>query len=202
MNDLRFNKALIWINALVPVILLGYDALRSQLGANPVEFFLRTTGVLTLLCLLTTLAITPLRKFTGSNQLIKYRRTIGLFAFFYGCIHLSTYIVFDRGMNISGTVADVIERPFVALGMAAFLMMVPLAITSTNAMIKRLGGKRWRRLHRLIYLTGVLGVIHFWMIVKSDIYYPAVFGIVLAVLLGYRIYQRLAPRPAANRSAA
>ena len=202
MNDLRFNKALIWINALVQVILLGYDALRGQLGANPVEFFLRTTGVLTLLCLLTTLAITPLRKFTGSNQLIKYRRTLGLFAFFYGCIHLSTYIAFDRGLTISGAVADVIERPFVALGMAAFLMMVPLAVTSTNAMIKRLGGKRWQRLHLMIYLTGVLGVIHFWMIVKSDIFYPAVFGLILAALLGYRIYVRFAPKPVASRSAA
>jgi Predicted membrane protein len=156
MTDVRFNKTLIWLNALVPLALLGYDAARGQLGANPVEFFLRTTGVLTLLCLLTTLAITPLRKLTGSNQLIKYRRTIALFAFFYGCIHLSTYFVFDRGLSLSGTVADVIERPFVALGMAAFLMMVPLAATSTNAMIKRLGGKRWQRLHRLIYLTGIL----------------------------------------------
>jgi sulfoxide reductase heme-binding subunit YedZ len=202
MTDVRFNKILIWLNALVPLALLGYDATRGQLGANPVDFFLRTTGVLTLLCILATLAITPLRKFTGSNQLIKYRRTIGLFAFFYGCIHLSTYIVFDRGFSLSGTVADVIERPFVALGMAAFLMMIPLAVTSTNAMIKRLGGKRWQRLHRMIYLTGVLGVIHFWMIVKSDIFYPAVFGLVLTVLLGYRIYVRLAPKPMASRSAA
>jgi sulfoxide reductase heme-binding subunit YedZ len=202
MNDVRFTKILIWINALVPTVLLGYDAVRGQLGANPVEFFLRTTGVLTLLCLLATLAITPLRKFTGSNQLIKYRRTIGLFAFFYGCIHLSTYIVFDRGLSLSGTVADVIERPFVALGMAAFLMMVPLAVTSTNSMIKSLGGKRWQRLHRMIYLTGILGVIHFWMIVKSDIFYPAVFGLLLSVLLCYRIYVRLAPKPRANRSTA
>jgi sulfoxide reductase heme-binding subunit YedZ len=202
MTDVQFNKILIWLNALVPLALLGYDATRGQLGANPVEFFLRTTGVLTLLGILATLAITPLRKFTGSNQLIKYRRTIGLFAFFYGCIHLSTYLVFDRGLSLSGTVADVIERPFVALGMAAFLMMVPLAVTSTNVMIKRLGGKRWQRLHRLIYLTGVLGVTHFWMIVKSDIFYPAIFGLVLAVLLGYRIFVWLAPKPVASRSAA
>jgi len=202
MTDVRFNKTVIWLNALVPLALLGYDAARGQLGANPVEFFLRTTGVLTLLCLLTTLAITPLRKLTGSNQLIKYRRTIALFAFFYGCVHLSTYFVFDRGLSLSGTVADVIERPFIALGMAAFLTMVPLAVTSTNAMIKRLGGKRWQRLHRLIYLTGTLGVIHFWMIVKSDVFYPAVFGFVLAVLLGYRIYSRLMPKYIAKRSTA
>ena len=202
MTDVQFNKALIWLNALVPISLLGYDAIRGQLGANPVEFFLRTTGVLTLVSLLVTLSITPLRKLTGNNQLIKYRRALGLFAFFYGCIHLSTYAVFDRGLNLSGTVADVIQRPFIALGMAAFLSMVPLAVTSTNGMIKRLGGKRWQRLHRLIYVTGILGVIHFWMIVKSDIFYPLVFGLVLIGLLGYRIYARFASKPVAVRSTA
>jgi methionine sulfoxide reductase heme-binding subunit len=202
MTDVRFNKSLIWINTLVPLSLLGYDAIRGQLGANPVEFFLRTTGVLTLLSVLVTLAITPLRKVTGNNQFIKYRRTLGLFAFFYGCIHLSTYAIFDRGLSISGTVTDVIQRPFIALGMAAFLMMVPLAATSTNGMVKRLGGKLWQRLHRLVYATGVLGVIHFWMIVKSDIFYPAIFGLVLAVLLGYRIYSRLSSKPVTARSAA
>ena len=202
MTEVRFNKVLVWTNALVPILLLGYDAVRGQLGANPIEFFLRTTGVLTLLCLFATLAVTPLRKLTSNNQLIKYRRTLGLFAFFYGCIHLTTYIVFDRGFSFSGTVADVIQRPFIALGMAAFTMMVPLAVTSTNGMIKRLGGKRWQRLHRLIYITGILGVIHFWMIVKSDIFYPALFGLVLALLLGYRIYAKFASKPVAVRSTA
>jgi len=202
MNDVGFSKILIWINALIPIGFLGYDAARGQLGANPIEFFLRTTGVLTLLSLFVTLSITPLRKLTGNNQLIKYRRTLGLFAFFYVCIHVTTYIVFDRALSASGTVADVIQRPFIALGMAGFLSMVPLAVTSTNGMIKRLGGKRWQRLHQLIYLTGILGVIHFWMIVKSDVFYPAVFGLVLAVLLGYRIYLRLTPKPVARRSTA
>lgn len=202
MTDVRFNKVLVWINALIPLSLLGYDAVLGQLGANPIEFFLRTTGVLTLLCLFATLAVTPLRKLTSNNQLIKYRRTLGLFAFFYGCIHLTTYIVFDRGVSFSGTVADVVQRPFIALGMAALLMMVPLAVTSTNGMIKRLGGKRWQRLHRLIYITGILGVIHFWMIVKSDIFYPALFGLVLALLLGYRIYAKFASKPVVARSTA
>ena len=202
MTEVRFNKTLIWINALVPIALLGYDAVRGQLGANPVEFFLRTAGVLTLLCLLATLAVTPLRKITGNNQLIKYRRTLGLFAFFYGCVHLSTYLVFDRGLSLSGTVFDIGQRPFIAFGMGAFLVMVPLAVTSTNRMIKRLGGKRWQRLHRLIYLTGILGVIHFWMIVKSDVFYPAIFGLALAGLLGYRIYSRFMPKPVPDRSAA
>ena len=202
MTDVRFNKVLIWINALVPLSLLGYDAFRGQLGANPIEFFIRTTGVLTLVCLLLTLSITPLRKITGNNQLIKYRRTLGLFVFFYGCIHLTTYIVFDRGVSLTGTVADIVQRPFITLGMLAFLLMVPLAVTSTNGMIKRLGGKRWQRLHRLIYISGVLGVIHFWMLVKSDVFYPAVFGLILSILLGYRIYSRLKPKTMAARSAA
>ena len=190
MTDVRFKKLLIWANALIPLTLLAYDATRGQLGANPVEFFLRTTGVLTLVSLLVTLAVTPLRRITGINELIKYRRTLGLFSFFYGCIHLVTYTVFDRGLSVRGTVEDVIQRPFIAIGMTAFLLMVPLAVTSTNAMVKRLGGKRWQQLHRLIYVVGVLGVIHFWMIVKSDIFYPAMFGLVLAILLGYRLISR------------
>jgi sulfoxide reductase heme-binding subunit YedZ len=187
MADITFNKFLISVNALVPLALLGADALRGQLGANPVEFFLRTTGVLTLLFVMITLAVTPLRKLLNWNEAIKYRRMLGLYAFFYVCVHLSTYAIFDRELSLSGTVADVIQRPFIAIGMAAFLAMVPLAITSTNAMVKRLGGKRWQRLHRLVYLVGILGVIHFWMIVKSDIFYPAIFALVLLVLLGYRV---------------
>jgi len=202
MTDVRFNKILLWLNALIPLALLGYDAFRGQLGANPVEFFLRTTGVLTLVFLSITLSITPLRKILSNNQLIKYRRVLGLFAFFYGSVHLTTYFVFDRGGSLSGTVSDLIQRPFIAFGMLAFFLMVPLAITSTNAMVKRLGGKRWQRLHRLIYLTAIFGVIHFWMIVKSDITYPAMFALVLAVLLGYRLYSRYKPKPAVRRSAA
>ena len=202
MTDVRFNKFLIWLNALVPLGLLGYDAVRGQLGANPVEFFLRTTGVLTLVFVLVTLSITPLRKITGNNQLIKYRRVLGLFAFFYGAVHLTTYFVFDRGGSLNSTVSDVVQRPFIAFGMLAFFLMIPLALTSTNASIKRLGGKRWQRLHRLIYVTAIAGVIHFWMIVKSDIRYPILFGLVLAGLLVYRLYARYKPKPVAQRSAA
>jgi sulfoxide reductase heme-binding subunit YedZ len=190
MSDVRFYKFLIFANALIPLVLLGIDGSRGRLGANPVEFFLRTTGVLTLLSLLTTLSITPIRKLFRLNQAIKYRRMLGLFAFFYGTIHMCTYLVFDRELSVGGTVADVLKRPFIAIGMAAFLMMVPLAITSTNGMVKRLGGKRWQRLHRLVYAIAVLGIIHFWMIVKSDVFYPAVFGLALAVLFGVRLYYR------------
>jgi len=202
MSDVNFNKLLIWVNALVPLGLLGYDGVRGQLGANPIEFFLRTTGVLTLTFLMITLSITPLRKLFGMNQLIKYRRLLGLFAFFYGVIHLSTYFIFDRDASVSSMVEDVVKRRFILFGMSALLLMVPLAVTSTNGMIKRLGGKRWQRLHRLVYISGILGVIHFWMIVKSDIFYPAIFGLVLVSLLGYRIYLKAKPRLAGARSTA
>ena len=188
MTDVRFYKTLLWLNSLIPVTILGWDAWNHRLGANPIEYFLRATGVMTLVFVLATMLITPLRKWFGWNQLIKYRRIVGLFAFFYGLIHFTTYIVFDRSLDIAGTVADVIQRPFIALGMAALLMMVPLAVTSTNAMVKRLGGKRWQMLHRLIYLTAIAGVIHFWMIVKSDVFYPAIFAAILAVLLAVRAY--------------
>jgi methionine sulfoxide reductase heme-binding subunit len=189
MNDVKFKKLLIFINALVPLGLLGYDAFRGSLGANPIEFFLRTTGVLTLLFLLITLAVTPLRKYFGWNILIKFRRMLGLFAFFYGFLHLITYSIFDKSLSISAITSDVWQRPFIAVGMLAFFLLIPLAITSTNGMIKRLGGKNWARLHKLTYLIAILGVIHFWMIVKSDVFYPALFGLVLAGLLGYRIFE-------------
>ncbi len=188
MTDIKFNKILLFTNALVPLALLGFDALRGNLGANPVEFFLRTTGVLTLVFLLITLSVTPLRKYFGWNNLVKFRRMLGLYAFFYGFLHLITYSIFDKSLSLSAIASDVWQRPFIAVGMLAFFLLIPLAVTSTNGMIKRLGGKNWARLHKLTYLIAILGVIHFWMIVKSDVFYPALFGIVLAVLLFYRIY--------------
>ncbi len=188
MSNTKFNKITIFINSLVPLALLGWDAARGNLGANPIEFFLRTTGVLTLVFLLITLTITPLRRIFGWNELIKFRRMLGLYAFFYGFLHLITYFGFDRALSLSGALADIWQRPFIAVGMASFFLMIPLAVTSTNAMIKRLGGKRWQKLHRLTYLIAGGGVIHYWMIVKSDITYPLVFGLVLAGLLGYRYY--------------
>jgi methionine sulfoxide reductase heme-binding subunit len=188
MQDVKFNKILIFANALVPLAFLFYDAFNGRLGANPVEFFLRTTGVLTLIFLLITLAVTPLRKIFGWNNLIKFRRMLGLFAFFYGFLHLITYGIFDKSFNLPAIAADVWQRPFIAVGMLAFFLMIPLAVTSTNSMIKRLGGKNWARLHKLTYAIAVLGVVHFWMIAKSDVFYPAIFGLALAALLGYRIF--------------
>ena len=188
MQDTKFNKILIFINSLVPLALLAWDGFRGNLGANPIEFFLRTTGVLTLVFLLVTLLVTPLRKIFGWNELIKYRRMLGLYAFFYVCLHFITYVGFDRSLSISSVLTDIVQRPFIAVGMLAFFLLIPLAVTSTNKMIKRLGGKRWAKLHKLIYPIAILGVIHYWMIVKSDIFYPLLFGLILAVLLGYRVY--------------
>ena len=188
MNDVKFYKILLFINALVPLALVAWDFSFGKLGANPVEFFLRTTGVLTLVFLLITLSVTPLRKYFGWNNLVKFRRMLGLYAFFYGFLHLATYSVFDKSLNISAIVSDVWQRPFIAVGMFAFFLLIPLAVTSTNGMIKRLGGKNWAKLHKLTYLIAILGVIHFWMIVKSDVAYPLLSGLILAVLLSYRIF--------------
>jgi len=182
-----FSKLVVFLNALVPLALLLWDVYRKRVGANPVEFMTRTTGMLTLIFLLVTLALTPARKITGANWLVKFRRLLGLYAFFYGSLHLLTYVWFDRFFNLRSVAADVVQRPFLAVGMAAFFLMVPLALTSTNKMIKRLGGKRWAKLHRLVYLAGIAGVIHFWMLVKSDIRLPLTFAFILFLLLGYRI---------------
>jgi sulfoxide reductase heme-binding subunit YedZ len=190
MNDQGFNKILISTNALLPLGLLAFDFYRGALGANPLEFFLRASGVLTLLFVVVPLSVTPLRKIFGWNGLIKYRRMLGLYAFFYGCVHLITYSIFDKSLEMQEIVRDVIQRPFIAVGMAALLLMVPLAATSTNGMIKRLGGKNWSKLHKLTYAVPVLGVIHFWMIVKSDVFYPALFAVAVALVLGYRLFSR------------
>ena len=187
MQDVKFNKFLISLNALIPLAFLLFDWSRGALGANPIEFFLRTTGVLALVFLLITLTVTPLRRLFGWNSLIKYRRMLGLYSFFYALIHLITYSIFDKSLDLVAIAGDVWQRPFIAVGMLAFTMLVLLAITSTNGWVKRLGGKRWARLHKLSYVIAILGVIHFWMIVKSDVFYPAVFGLIVLALLGYRV---------------
>jgi len=189
MTDTQFNKIIIFINCLIPLALLGWDAFAGNLGANPIEYFLRTTGILTLIFLLITLLITPLRRVFGWNQPAKFRRMLGLYAFFYAFLHLVTYSVFDKSFNIPAIFEDVWQRPFIAFGMAAFVLLIPLAVTSTNGMIKRLGGKNWQKLHRLTYFAAIGGIIHLFMIQKSDYFYPVLFGLILAVLLGYRIYK-------------
>lgn len=187
MKEIKFYKVLIFINSLVPLALMSWDWYHGQLGANPVEFLTRTTGMLTIVFLLLSLAVTPLRKVTKLQWLIQFRRMLGLYAFFYGFLHLTTYIWFDRSFNLKSTVADIYARPFIAIGMFSFFLLIPLAITSTKGWIKRLGGKRWARLHKLAYVAAIGGIIHFWMLVKSDIRLPFKLAFVLAVLLGARL---------------
>src|SRR5918992_714747 len=190
MKDTRFTKLVLLINGLVPLALLLWDVWRKQVGANPLEFVTRTTGMLTLVFLLLALAVSPVRRITGLNWLIKFRRMLGIFAFFYGSLHLLTYIAFDRFFRFSTIPGDVAGRKFIAVGVAAFILMLPLAITSTDAMIKRLGGKRWANLHRVVYVAAILGVLHFYMLVKSDVRQPLTFAFLLAVLLGFRIFAK------------
>jgi len=187
MTDIRFAKLVVFTNASVPLVLMLWDLLRGNLGANPLEFVTRTTGMLTLIFLFLALAVTPLRKTLGANWIVKVRRLLGLFAFFYGFIHLFTYVAFDRFFDLKSVPGDVVKRPFITVGMLAFFLMVPLAITSTNKMVKRLGGKRWARLHRIVYAAGAAGVLHFWLLVKSDTRLPLTFAFILAVLLGLRL---------------
>ena len=190
---ITFPKLVVFINALIPLVLLLSDLYRKQVGPNPLEFATRTTGMLTLVFLSLTVAITPLRRIFGLNSLVKFRRMLGLFAFFYGSLHLLTYIWFDRLFNFVSVAGDVVQRPFILVGMTAFVLMVPLAITSTNKMVKRIGGKRWARLHRLVYLAAIAGVVHFWMLVKSDIRLPLTFGFIILFLLGYRLLLKYFP---------
>jgi sulfoxide reductase heme-binding subunit YedZ len=201
-TDIRFIKLLVLVNGLVPLALLVWDQSHNKLGANPQNFLILTTGMMTLIFLMLTMAVTPLRKITGLNWLIQFRRMLGLYAFFYGCLHFLCFFSLDRAFSITSTFTEMAKRKYLILGSTALLAMVPLAITSTNGMIKRLGGKRWRALHRLAYVAAIAGVIHYYMQVKADVRQPLVFAAVLAVLLGYRLMnywrqRKPAPAPAA-----
>jgi len=205
VKEIGFARVVVFINSLVPLALLAWDAYHHRLGANPLEFVTHTTGTLTLVFLLISLAVTPLRKALGLPWLIKLRRMLGLYAFFYGTLHLITYFWFDKFFNLRAAAQDIYKRPFIAVGMLAFFLMVPLALTSTNSMVKRLGGKRWRLLHKSVYLAAACGVVHYWLLVKADTRQPLWFGAVLAALLAYRLIAAYLPpnlktskKPAAN----
>ena len=200
MGNPRFAKVVVFVNALVPLVLLLWDLYHQRVGPNPLQFVTTTTGMLTLIFLSLTVSVTPLRKIFGVNSVVKLRRMLGLFAFFYGSLHLLTYIWFDRSFKLLSVGPDVVKRPFILAGMLAFVLMVPLAITSTNKMVKRLGGKRWAKLHRLVYVSAIAGVVHFWMLVKSDIRLPLTFAFILIFLLGYRLLARYAPPQQTNTS--
>jgi sulfoxide reductase heme-binding subunit YedZ len=179
-------KPLFFLLCLVPLGQLAYGAYADDLGANPIEFITRFTGSWALIILIASLAVTPLRRLTGWNELIKLRRMIGLFAFFYASLHFSTYIVLDHFFDFAAIGKDILKRAYVTAGFIGFVAMIPLALTSTAAMIRRLG-KRWQQLHRLAYVAAIAGVVHFYWLVKSDISRPAQYGAVLALLLGYRL---------------
>ncbi|MGO8985108.1 MAG: sulfite oxidase heme-binding subunit YedZ [Terriglobales bacterium] len=187
MNRLRIFKIFIFLGALVPLGRLVWKALHDGLGANPIEVITHATGDWTLIFVLTTLAVTPLRRITHQYWLIGVRRMIGLFAFFYGTLHFLTYIWLDKFFDVHEMWKDVAKRPFITVGFSAFILMIPLALTSTAWSIRRLGGKNWQRLHRLIYATGILGVIHYFWLVKADKRKPIEYGIVLSSLLVYRL---------------
>jgi len=183
----RWLKLAIFPACLVPLARLVWRAATANLGANPIEAITHSTGDWTLILLLVTLSVTPLRKLTRQLWLIQLRRMLGLFAYFYGCLHFLTYIWLDQGFNIHSMIKDVYKRPFITLGFTAFVLLAPPAVTSTRKMIQRLGGRRWQWLHRLIYVSATVAIVHFTWAMKKDIHRPIEYGIVLGVLLGYRV---------------
>ena len=179
----RVVKPALYVAAILPLAWLLFALLSGIVMGDQVKFMQHVTGDTVLSCLMLTLAITPLRRLTGWNEIIRVRRLIGLTAFWYACLHLTTYVVFDQSFSISEILKDIRKHPWVLLGFTAFLCLVPLAITSTNGWIRRLGGKNWNRLHRLVYVAAVAGVLHYLWLVKKDIHYPLLYGTVLTALL-------------------
>ncbi len=190
----RLGKLLLFAASLVPLALVALDALRGRLGANPIEAILNRFGFWTLTFLMLALAPTPLQALFGWSWLAPYRRMVGLFAFFYGFLHLATYVGVDQFFDWKAIAADVVKRKFITIGMLAFALLLPLALTSTNAAVRRLGYLRWKQLHRLVYVAALCGVVHFVWRVKADLREPLIFAFVLALLLGARIAVSLRAR--------
>lgn len=198
---LRNPKCWLFAVCLLPLARLFVLGSGGGLGANPIEFITHSTGTWTLVGLLVTLSVTPLRRLTGRADLIRYRRMLGLFAFFYATLHFMTYLWLDQFFDLAGIAKDIAKRPFVTVGFAAFVMLIPLAVTSTRAMMRRLG-RRWQPLHRLVYLIALLGVIHYVWLVKKDLTQPLMFGAVLVLLLAMRLpWSRNALHAVRNRLA-
>ena len=194
----RVIKPAVFLACLVPLGQLVYGAFWGDLGANPVEMITNTTGIWTLRLLVITLAITPLRWLTKLNTVILFRRMLGLFAFFYGSLHFMTYFILDRSLIFDDLWEDVMKRPYITMGFSAFVLMIPLALTSTQGWIRRLGGYRWNLLHRLIYISAILAVIHYWWKVKLDTTNPRYYAFIVAALLGVRIWRAIARRQTAR----
>lgn len=197
---IRWFKVVVFLACLGPLARLGWRAYSGTLGANPIEFITHSTGDWTLIFLLITLAITPLRKLSGQPWLIRYRRMLGLFAFFYVTLHFLTYIWLDKFFDVHEMLADVAKRKFITAGFTGFVLLIPLALTSTRGWIGRLGGKRWLALHRLIYCSAIAGVIHYTWLVKADLHKPLEYAFVLGVLLAYRVAVWAAPKFRAKRT--
>jgi methionine sulfoxide reductase heme-binding subunit len=194
----RVIKPAVFLACLVPFGQLVYGALWGDLGANPVETITNTTGIWILRLLVLTIAMTPARWLTKWNPLVLFRRMIGLFAFFYATLHFTTYFVLDQSMMFSGLWEDVVKRPYITMGFSAFVLLIPLALTSTQGWIRRLGGRRWNLLHRLVYASAILGVIHYWWKVKLDTTYPMYYGLVVGVLLSARLWRAVSKRQTAT----
>lgn len=189
-SDIKFARLLVFVNAAVPFVLLLWDWRHAELGANPLEFVTHTTGMLALIFLTLSLAVTPLRKAAGQPWMIRLRRMIGLYAFFYAALHLLAYVWFDKTFSLGAIIDDTARRPYITLGMFAFFLLVPLAVTSTNRMVKLLGGARWNRLHRAVYIASIAGVAHYYLLVKADTRKPIAFAIVIGALLVYRLLNK------------
>lgn len=197
-RQIGWIKVAVFLAALAPLLRLVLYGFTERLGANPIEFITRNTGDWTLYFLCLTLAVTPVRRLTGWNWLIRLRRMLGLFAFFYASLHFITFFWFDHFFDMGEMLKDVVKRPFITVGFIAFVLLIPLAVTSTNGMVRRLGGKRWQWLHRAIYLIAPLGILHFWWMKagKNDFAEPILFGVIVAVLLLMRVYWRVERRRA------
>ena len=192
---IRRSKPIVFVLCLVPITLLVVDILTGNISADPIEDITNVTGQWGIRLLLITLAITPLRSITGINQLILLRRMLGVFCFFYILLHFLTWLVIDNFFDIQRMFEDIVERYYILFGSAAFAMLIPLAATSTNRMVKWLGAKRWLKLHKLVYLIGILGVVHFYLQVKADITQPVIYAAILAFLLGFRVYKKYRKQP-------
>jgi methionine sulfoxide reductase heme-binding subunit len=190
----KWTKVVVFLLCLIPFIGLVGRALHNNLGANPVEFLQHATGDWTLRFLIFTLCITPFRKLFNLPDLIRFRRMLGLFAFFYVCMHFLTYLGPDQSFDLSAMWKDVAKRPFITVGFLGFVLLIPLAITSTAGWIRRIGGKRWQMLHRLIYFAAVCGVVHYYWLVKSDVRKPVFYGALVAILLLWRLASWISKR--------
>lgn len=194
----RVGKPVVFAACLGPFLWLVYQAFWGDLGVNPIETITNETGIWTLRLLAVTIAITPLRWLTKWNPIINFRRMVGLFAFFYGTIHFFIYFILDRSLMFDGLWEDIVKRPYITVGFTAFMLMIPLAITSTKGWIRRLGGHRWNLLHKLVYVSASFGVLHYWWKVKLDVTNPMIYAAIVAVLLGWRVVKAINKRQSAR----